>query len=77
MTTNKNLLIDAIIGMPFSFWKWEEQFRNHNPIETLYRFTGDQHNASWAWERHALERLHPRELEFVYSFRGYGYDNLK
>lgn len=59
---NKNLLIDAMIGRGLAY-----EFAVEMVKRGLARWTGNQHNESWAWNRHELEKLDVQELQSLYK----------
>jgi len=62
--SNHLLLVDAVIGAGFG--------SNYAVAEVaersgLAKFTGNQHNPEWAWDRAALTRLTPATLSDLYQ----------
>jgi hypothetical protein len=61
-TEDRDLLIDAICGKSIII-----DFMGDLNKSDLMRWTGDQYNADWSWERNKLEKLSTRDLNLIYS----------
>lgn len=61
----KPILIDAIVGRGFISMDEAEHYTRVG----LARFTGNQHNAEWQWERRKLEALTFELLLSIYQQR--------
>ena len=59
----KRKLVDAVCGCPLGSMRASIEFTNRG----LARFTGNQWNADWAWERKGLEALDIKQLEALYA----------
>jgi hypothetical protein len=57
------LFVDAIVGVGFP---GPYEVAEHATRGGLARFTGNQHNESWGWERDALENLTLGTLQTLY-----------
>lgn len=63
MSVDRLMLIHAIVGCGFGTWRFAEEMTQRG----LARFTGNQWNEDWEWERGGLERLSDQELEELYE----------
>jgi hypothetical protein len=62
----RGLLVDAIVGRGFPTMVQADRFTR----DGLARFTGNQHNDAWTWDRERLEFLPVEKLETIYQELG-------
>lgn len=68
MSPFKFILIDAIIGRGFPTMVFADKMEKAG----LARWTGDQHNPEWEWDRGKLKALNLDELDEIYAFINQG-----